>query len=1717
MEDIQEDLEDIQRSLKEIEEWTSDFNQPFETDFYTLQDKGNSGQGKPEDSFVDLKQAFAPIWSYIVKFVAATIGSEDEDAEHIRRTLMGFFKIVMSYFQVTASFLKNFAVDWGERLDAFLNKLSILNLDLYKLPGVNCMVMLQNPTRSFQVAFYIFMVPFCLLGLALPRLLCAVAEPWMLTVWERSRKTQKGVPDLITEYQMNLTGINQADARRLQIAKDEARKIRERRTIVSFHRATPFVRFFVIVWAVYLVFGLFVCCELVVQSSLNAVQELDTLAKLAVGTFCQSSLERLGARTASKCDISGDKDKETCLFCGYGEYRTSTDDCLCCPCGSELDVINADCTGACRKLGEYGNASIEWPLYKAIAEKKCFPKAGTECLIIEIMGRYQFVPRNSQDRDIEYDVGCRDSKQGLVVITVENSQSSNHGDLNKELQFKDPFKGLKQQPGSEINPDMSCPHSQARQEYRSYTDARSWQQAENICIEWGGHLASFESFGDMNSSVSLMWQSAIDATSIQTSTRDKPAHPIENSHGTQKNIHKEAWIGLHRNSSVVTDPWKWIDGKNCTYAASNWWGFSPGWSLASEAWCNSDDQSRFVLSPPQPRPIPGHDCVHITWNGPASTCAQEKGSNVSSNTTYSGWTNGPCNATKSFVCSKQLASRDNFGSYCDNVKPPTSWPPASLDQMLGNGTYYWKSMCEITGGNGFGALTGEGYQPYSMCYEPWENYTEAFQLVRRRASVSEVSETVTVSSQQASVFIIIVYIGAISQGVILVSWLLYRTKIHHISRLDRIVTYILAPVCFTLCVHGALSTLPSPIERLKDRAQWTPGLIILPVAVLMHVSLGFFMQPTENDPCPWVHGIEYLALETIYLTQAAVCTATIFGISWHSKAAVRLLIVMGSIVGLSICCIFNGIWKAFASRQLAKGFGILGFFVMAGVLGFLGYLFHGHTEQQAAAHVLLVVVSILAIVSYRCIIRCWKLQAEEEGQLKFYTDLEHCTLREFTRKELHEELTKHLTEYIKKLGFKDELDQVDLDAVLETTGSTPAVIAVGKGNKCYDDWIQNAGSLYHLLLDERRISVFHMKERVTKVWLFSWTAFLFTIYPALSAVAISGFDCEDFGPDGWRLRDHPEALCPYRYAFGTVLYYENVAGKPVQNASQIKDSSLFETSSDSPEWLFILSCIAVLGFAIGIPVYMYLLLVLNGVPQIANRKQSQAAFQAFARHWRAKKVPKGIDCLAAFLVPEQETNGTLVMSVSKDVLKYMDYHNHSNGTETVSHLFFEKFKETLACEQFLNVEANSIDVRTTQEGLLYLTVAVNNINITDDLRHAGKLSIAKINEQVKRMLNEQKSNEPSDAFLPDPAEFNVSSCDETFHKLVDVLYEQLAKTDAKRQELHMKARRRRDCAKNANRAKNAHRAKNADCAKNRANNTSIAKNTDSVSSASTLEWTVFDEEMFWIRETYDAACKHEFCEDGIVDKKVLKNYVTVVDLYSFIRQKELGPHWNRTHKLVPMKGQESEFVKKNWESQSALKKSYVALLKDLKHFDINGGGDNSNVNDMTETDTHAQTRRNSDGDRDKDIEMSHCNLQRRQQLQDARTDQMELDKEEFTEMCKEIGISTTFIQSTDDLGNLHSYQFKKLYDFVKGEEFEMEVTFKLTFRISTSEKQLNSKEMKDKSKENDFARALARKMVCEVATSLMKKSVGFTKEENDCDRVHASVTVDGAKAPGTDL
>lgn len=79
--------------------------------------------GGIEDISDRVKEFFGPVWVVVVLICSATVGSEGTDPESIRRALMGFFKIVMSYFQVTASFLQNFAVDWGSKLERFLNAL----------------------------------------------------------------------------------------------------------------------------------------------------------------------------------------------------------------------------------------------------------------------------------------------------------------------------------------------------------------------------------------------------------------------------------------------------------------------------------------------------------------------------------------------------------------------------------------------------------------------------------------------------------------------------------------------------------------------------------------------------------------------------------------------------------------------------------------------------------------------------------------------------------------------------------------------------------------------------------------------------------------------------------------------------------------------------------------------------------------------------------------------------------------------------------------------------------------------------------------------------------------------------------------------------------------------------------------------------------------------------------------------------------------------------------------------------------------------------------------------------------------------------------------------------------------------------------------------------------------------------------------------------------
>ena len=113
------------------------------------------------------------------------------------------------------------------------------------------------------------------------------------------------------------------------------------------------------------------------------------------------------------------------------------------------------------------------------------------------------------------------------------------------------------------------------------------------------------------------------------------------------------------------------------------------------------------------------------------------------------------------------------------MEPPTAWPPKSRDHMKDDGENYWQTMCDIKGANGFGALTGKGDEPYQMCWEPWRDYELAFGMDRsdsRRNSVPAptVSDTVSITPAQASLLIIISYVGAIVFAIFTVGLVIYK-------------------------------------------------------------------------------------------------------------------------------------------------------------------------------------------------------------------------------------------------------------------------------------------------------------------------------------------------------------------------------------------------------------------------------------------------------------------------------------------------------------------------------------------------------------------------------------------------------------------------------------------------------------------------------------------------------------------------------------------------------------------------------------------------------------------------------------------------------------------------------------------------------------------------------------------------------------------------------
>jgi len=471
----------------------------------------------------------------------------------------------------------------------------------------------------------------------------------------------------------------------------------------------------------------------------------------------------------------------------------------------------------------------------------------------------------------------------------------------------------------------------------------------------------------------------------------------------------------------------------------------------------------------------------------------------------------------------------------------------------------------------------------------------------------------------------------------------------------------------------------------------------------------------------------------------------------------------------------------------------------------------------------------------------------------------------------------------------------------------------------------------------------------------------------------------------------------------------------------------------------------------------------------------------------------------------------------------------------------QKFEEALA--KLAQVASSKIKVnvpaldndksKRSRFSQLDVRVIQNGENITADF--ADKLSVLEISKLVKRMLGDMKREAPY-SNISDVWE--VQPDDDNFPRLVDSLFKQMARSDADRTKKHEDARQRRkkvkvidearkreEQEKARKRGKEAHKS----CSKSDEDN-DFKQSAKLLSTDRSRKWTVFDEDMFWIRELYDPCCKYEFrllpetsmptvglewedmgtekpkkCftnkelsaalqkKDGskftkeefakfkasnltsnsyiaVGDKyfkpSPAKMYVTTTDIFAFIWKKQLGSQWNQQKSLVSKKrGDDDQFVQACMERQYELKKAFVELLDSLKHFDDDGGGDHDN----------------SKGGAQKSE--PHTKVLRRHFIK-AREDQMELDKNEFTKMCHDIGTSATFILNTDTLGNLSSHKLETLYNFVKAQEKELTVRFDVTFETHDEQEKKpelgGKKKKKPEQDESDRSRDIVRRMLKEI-------------------------------------
>ena len=139
----------------------------------------------------------------VLKFLLNKVTQRADRERTIRRQLsrifrfhyfVGYAKLMIGYYQVTASFLTNFGVDWPDMIETVLVYMNFFSLDVFNLPGIACLFKDFSYLEKHQIfttapLFIIFMF-------TIPALLVkTLSNPKVQARLRRNLAPEKGVAE----------------------------------------------------------------------------------------------------------------------------------------------------------------------------------------------------------------------------------------------------------------------------------------------------------------------------------------------------------------------------------------------------------------------------------------------------------------------------------------------------------------------------------------------------------------------------------------------------------------------------------------------------------------------------------------------------------------------------------------------------------------------------------------------------------------------------------------------------------------------------------------------------------------------------------------------------------------------------------------------------------------------------------------------------------------------------------------------------------------------------------------------------------------------------------------------------------------------------------------------------------------------------------------------------------------------------------------------------------------------------------------------------------------------------------------------------------------------------------------------------------------------------------------------------------------------------------